>query len=351
MGSVTYIPSRIKSLALFFGPLVLPKAIAYYRSVRAAPSQHGLAVRPLPPTVSRCLLALLLVSVVFLIKTLPIFAPENIFHTTQSRLQISVDVLFTRLSAVRPLSAADATLRSRFVNLESRLLYLQFGPDALSTCPFCTADEPHSYLFYALPSILTPHLFNLVILAFATSSTFAGREAASWRRTATLAAITLATADVYLISTYPYQVNARALRLDEIDFFFWSARARRYICLALLDGALAWVLYLSCTNRAFVVPPTPAEKIEASIRTLGAARSKLNAVGIIKNAAIRDEELRARAEAYWTHEGVVMREVMEEREVVEGVNDALANRIDIRSIERDAETYSANVLLPRHGVS
>lgn len=351
LGSITNTRSSVKSLLLFFGPLVLPKAIAYYRSVRAAPSQHGLAVRPLSPTVFRSLLILVLVSLVFLIKTLPIFAPENIFRTTQSRLQIPVDVLFTRLSALRPLSAAHTTLRSRFVNLESRLLYLQFGPDALSTCPFCTADEPRSYFFYALPSILAPHLFNLAILAFATSSTFAGREAASWRRTATLAAITLAAVDIYLVSTYPYQSNSRALRLDEIDFFFWSARARRYICLALLDGALGWVLYLSSTNRAFVVPPTPAERVETAIRILGGAKSKLNAVGIVKNTAIRDDELRTRTQAYWAHEGVVMRDVMEEREVVEGVNDALANRIDIRGIERDAETYAANVLLPRQGLS
>ncbi|KAJ9165213.1 Chorismate synthase protein [Coniochaeta hoffmannii] len=341
----------IKSLLLFFGPLVLPKAIGYYRSARAAPSQHGLTVRPLSPTVFRSLLALLLVSLVFLVKTLPIFAPENIFRTTQSRLQIPVDVLFTRLSAVRPLTAADTTLRSRFVNLESRLLYIQHGPDALSTCPFCTADEPRSYLFYGLPAILAPHLFNLAVLALATSSTLSGREASSWRRAATLAAVTLAAADVYLASTYPYQSNARALRLEDVDFFFWAARARRYVCLALLDGAVAWVLYLSSTNRAFVIPPTPAERIEAATRILGGAKSKLNAVGIVKNTAIRDEELRARTQAYWAHEGVVMRDVMEEREVVEGVNDALANRIDIRGIERDAETYAANVLLPRQGAS
>lgn len=118
----------------------------------------------------------------------------------------------------------------------------------------------------------------------------------------------------------------------------------------MLDGALGWVLYLSSTNRAFVIPPTPAERVEGAIRILGAAKSKLNAVGIVKNTAIRDEELRTRTQAYWAHEGVLMRDVMEEREVVEGVNDALENRIDIRGIERDAETYAANVLLPRHVV-
>ncbi|KAB5582703.1 hypothetical protein GE09DRAFT_1211338 [Coniochaeta sp. 2T2.1] len=339
----------IKSLLLFFGPLLLPKAISYYRSIKSGSAQRGLAIRPLSPTAFRALLALLLVSLVFLLKTLPVLAPENIFRTTQSRLQTPSDVLFNRLSVLRPLSAQDTTLRSRFVNLESRLLYLQFGPDALSTCPFCTSDEPRSYFFYALPAILAPHLFNLAVLAFSTSATFSGREAASWRRAATLAAVTLAAADVYLVSTYPYQTNARALTLDKIDFFFWTARARRYVCLALLDFGLGCLLYLSSTNRAFVVPPTPAERVETAIRILAGAKSKLSAVGIVKNTALRDEELRGRTQAYWAHEGVVMRDVMEEREVVEGVNDALANRIDIRGIERDAETYAANVLMVRQG--
>lgn len=330
---------------------MLPKALSYYRSVRSAPSKHGLSVRPLPGPVFRCLLALLAISIILLAKTLPILSPENIFRVTQSRLQIPVDVLFTRLSALRPMTPADTALRARFVNLESRLLYLQFGPDALGSCPFCKSDEPISYLYYALPALLAPHLFNLVILAAATSSSLSGREAASWRRAATLSAITLAAADIYLVSTYPYQSNARALRLEEIEFFFWTARARRYICLALLDGLLGWALYLSSTNRAFVLPPTPAERVESVVRILGAAKSKLNAAGIVKNTAFRDDELRTRSQVYWAQEGVVMRDIMEEREVVEGVNDALANRIDITGIERDAEMYAANVLLPMGGAA
>lgn len=249
------------------------------------------------------------------------------------------------------MTAADLSLRGRFVNLESRLLYLQFGPDALSTCPFCTGDEPRSYFYYALPSLLAPHLVNLAIIAGVTNNWLAGREASSWRRVATLSAITLAAADIYLVSSYPYQSNARALRLEEIDFFFWSARARRYVCLALLDGVLAALLYLSATNRAFIVPPSAAERVEGVVRALGGVKSKINAVGIVKNTAIRDEELRARMAGYWTHEGMVMRDVMEEREVVEGVTDALTNRIDIRNIERDAEMYATNVLLPIYGGS
>lgn len=39
-----------------------------------------------------------------------------------------------------------------------------------------------------------------------------------------------------------------------------------------------------------------------------------------------------------------MREVMEERDVVEGVNDALSNRINIDTVNKDAETYTNGVL-------
>ena len=41
-----------------------------------------------------------------------------------------------------------------------------------------------------------------------------------------------------------------------------------------------------------------------------------------------------------------MGEVMEDREVVDGVNDALSNRIKIQDITNDAEQYSQTVLQP-----
>ena len=123
-------------------------------------------------------------------------------------------------------------------------------------------------------------------------------------------------------------------------------RSYRYVALAALDAAIAFVLYLSATNRAFVQSPSPAERIEQVNRALTAVRSKVNAVGIVKNTIMRDEDLRSRSQAYWQHEVRIMGEVMEEREVIDGVNDALSNRIDIQNITRDAETYTQNVLRP-----
>ncbi|KAI1388746.1 uncharacterized protein F4822DRAFT_255715 [Hypoxylon trugodes] len=337
----------IKSLLIFFGPILLPKAISYYRSLRDGPRVAGISIQPLPHDARRGIAVLVTSALTFFSLTL-LFTPENVFKRTQSRLQIPTDVLFNRLASLRPnnvLTATDDALRARFVNLESRLLYLQFGLDALSQCPFCNAEDPRSYFYYALPALLAPHLINLVLASLATSGLIAGQtHGPIWRTTAAVSSGLIAALDLYLTNSYNHQTNARATRLGELDMFFWDARTYRYLALTLLNALLATLLYLSSTNRAFVTPPNPATRVDAVTRQLQGTKSRLNAVGIVKNATTRDEELRARTAAYWTHEGRLMREVMEERDVVEGVNDALQNRINIQDITRDADAYVLNVL-------
>lgn len=339
----------IRSLVIFFGPILLPKAIAYYQSIRQKSRLQKLAIRQPPFNVQVALGLLAALSLSYLVASLPLFAPENLFHLTDSRLQIPVDVLFNRLASIRhngALTAADQALRARFVNLESRLLYLQYGPGALAECPFCAADEPRSYFYYALPDLLWPHLLNLVAVAVVTSPTWTGRHGGQWRTLATIAAGVLGALEIYLVSVYNYQGNARSLRLPELDMFYWSMRSYRLIALAGLDAGLAWVLWLSATNRAFATPPSPAERVESANRALMAVRSKVSALSIVRNTTMRDEELRARLQAYWAHEVRTMSEIMEDRDVIEGVNDALSQRIRIQDITRDAESYAQSVIEP-----
>lgn len=336
----------VRSLGIFFAPILIPKALSYYRSIRTASSQRGIPISPLPRNVRSALALLAIIAAIFLVKSLPLFGSEDVFTLTQSRLQIPVDVLFNRVAAARAdnaLTARDQALRAKFVNLESRLLYFQFGPTVMSECSFCTSDEPKTYLYYALTTALWPHVINLIVLSVATSFSWTGRPGSQWRSTMTLAAAAIAGFDVYFLSTYNYQKNARATRLADVDFFYWTLRSYRCIALAGLDAILAWVLYLSSTNRAFAQPPRPAERVEDVGRRLRVINSKLHALGIIKNTTSRDEELRDMVRSYWNHEVAFMGEVMEEREVVEGVNDALSNRIDIASMEKDADVYAKDV--------
>lgn len=314
--------------------------------MRYAPNRPGAQpIRPLPPGALRALVLLAAVSIAFLVKSLPIpgLAPENVFVLTDSRLQIPTDVLFNRLASLRPdgvLTARDESLRARFVNLESRLLYLTFGPAALADCAFCNSDEPNSYLVYALVDVLAPHLLNIALLTLATSRSLSGGEGGGWRGRAMLASGVLAAVDVYTLSAHDHQANARALRLADLDFFYWRARACRHACLALLDAAVAVVTFLSATRRAFASPRPLVERVDAVNRSLAAgARSKLGAAAIVKNTVSRDAELMRTAQAYWAHETTVMGAALEDREVAEGIKDALESRIDMGAISADAERY------------
>ena len=216
----------------------------------------------------------------------------------------------------------------------------------LTECQFCNAEDPKSYLYYSLPSLLAPHLVNLCVLALVTSGLVVGKDAAIWRTTATLAAGALVLIDVYFVASYDYKANARALKLEDIDTFFWKMRVWRGVGIAFVDGVLGWLLYLSSTNRAFLNPPTTAERIESSTRSLDLVRSKMSAMGILRNTINRDEELRARSQGYWIHEGRLMGELMQEREVVDGIRNAMDGRINMATITADAETYAQSVIAP-----
>ena len=287
-------------------------------------------------------------SISFLLKSLLLPSPENIFSLTQSRLQIPIDVLFARLSSLRPhgLTPVDEVLRTKIESRDSRLLYFQYGPDVLASCQFCNPEDPNSYFYFALPALLTPHLFNLCVLSLVTSGLFTGKDGAVWRTAATMAAIGVGIADVYFVSTYSYQSNGVATRLQDIDMFFWKMRMYRGLALAVLNGVLGYVMYLSSTNRAFVQAPSAAERVEAATRMLDLARSKIGALSALRNTITRDEGLTAASRAYWVDYGRLMGEAMEDREVIEGVNNALENRINVARISSDADTYIEAVLNP-----
>ncbi|KAL2759858.1 hypothetical protein ACRALDRAFT_1054194 [Sodiomyces alcalophilus JCM 7366] len=343
--------ANIRSLAIFFGPILLPKAIGYYKSLRAARSRTNLPIVPVPAQIQNVLVLLASAALFLLVRSTPFFAPENVFQATQSRLQINTDVLFNRLRSLRPdnvLLPDDEALRAKFVNLESRLLYFQYGPEALAACPFCASDEPRSYFYYALPALLAPHVLNLLLLAAATSRLVSGHHGPAWRPRVTLAAVGLALLDVYLLSAYDARANAAAVRLSELDFYYWSARALRLVALAALDAGLAFVLYLSSTNRAFsTLGSSPRARIDALARGVTLARRRTMALFFVRNATAGDETLRSRSDAWWGRESRFMADVMREPEVIESVNDAIGNgRLNLEKMEGEAEGYVRAALQP-----
>lgn len=338
---------RLKTLLFTLGPLLLPKLISYYRTVRTQSRTSQIPIRATPKHVRNCLSILFVFAVLALISSLPTLYPENIFTVTSSRIQTPNDVLFTRLAAVRPqgfTTDLDETLRPRLASVDARCLYLTYGPDTLAHCPFCTSDEARSYFYYALPALLLPHLLHLLVLGLATSSTVSGYEGNRWRTQAAIVGVVLALADCYIIGARDWKANARAVRAEDLDYFYWRMRTVRGRIMALVDAGFAGFLWATSTNRLFAIPPAPAERIEGVAKVLENVRGRLSAVGIVRNAVVRDEALRRKTDSYWQKEGEVMGEVMDEREVVEGVRAALeSGRVSVQKLEEEARLYAEGI--------
>ena len=243
------------------------------------------------------------------------------------------------------LTDTDKALKNRLASMDGRCLYLTYGPSVTAECTFCNSDDPQSFLYYALPAMFLPYLMNLCALGLATSSAAAGKEGSRWRTLAAIVGVVIAVMECYVVGSYDWKANARVLRPEDLDHFYWRIRVFRGVGIALIDAAMAGLLWASATNRIFVVPATSAERLEEVTRILETARAKLGAVGIVRNVTVRDENLRRKGEAYWKREGEVMGEVMDEREVVEGVRNALGSgRISLNTIEDEARKYAEGII-------
>ncbi|KAF2085943.1 hypothetical protein K490DRAFT_74816 [Saccharata proteae CBS 121410] len=333
-----------------FGPLLIPKALQIYRSIRASSQGPHSRVRRVPPGVTRARTILWLFAIASIILSLPAFAPENVFTLTQSRLQIPVGTLFTRLQGMRllttgqdVLTARDEVLRNKFASMTSRLLYLQYGPDVLAGCPFCSSDDLVTYFLYALPSVLGPHILHLAVLGLATSGLVAGPEGARWRMWAVISGVMFAGLEVWRLASYNHKLNAGTTRVEELDAFHWNLRVFRWFGFAIIDAFFDAALWLTSTNRWLVQPLSLSERLEDSTRAVEMVKGKLSMLGAVKNTVMRDRGLRERNEAYWTNEGVVMGEVSEEREVVEGMNQAMG-RMDLTTLEEQAAGMADSVV-------
>lgn len=351
---LTRLSRLLWTATLLLGPRIYPYAQVFYRELRNSSSRP--TVRALPVEAQRALNILFLSILTFLILSLPKFADENVFALTRARLQTENNVLFARLASMRPgeeLTESDLQLKDRMQTREGRLLYLQYGHDALANCAFCSTRDPNSFMHYAVPSILAPHLAHLVVIGLTTTDTIAGPDAARWRSHAGFAGIVMAGAELYATVKYNNAANKAAARASDISFFHWNARALRFVSFALFDAILACVIYLAATRRFFVTtaPPIPEaiERTATIARALEAQNVKMTSLGALRNTIMRDPKLREKLGQYWTQERRMMGEVDQDREVVDSMSRAMEG-MNMQATEAKAEEFAEMVVGSIRGV-
>lgn len=371
--------NSIKSLLIFFGPMLLPRLINAYRGLRVSIASSP-PPRPLPVTAARALNVLFASTVLSLILSLPFnpHAPEpNIFSQTRSRINTPTDVIFHRLSRLRPnnlLTDADVLLREKLTSLGARKVYLTFGPDALISCQYCSFDNLNTYLLYYLPfHVLLPHLVHLLILAVATSAPISGPECARWRTKVTLAGVVLAALDIWIVSTHdPIQAASPAVRAGQAPppGLYHTFALLRPLAFTICDAMWAVVIWLSATNRFFFKPPSPVDQLDqavsAALKLLTGANSKLHATSVARNAVVRDKALKARDDVYWQtiaatenpnrsaegepvmdrgEKASVVNNIWEEEEVARAISRAMAGQggVDLAQLGMNANEFVRGV--------
>ncbi|KAK2861383.1 hypothetical protein FQN49_004256 [Arthroderma sp. PD_2] len=322
---------NIKGLAIFFAPILIPKAIALFRSVRS-----HVANRPppqaLPPLASRALNILFFSTALFLALSLPSgsnvltntsFGTNDIFKLTNSRFNTPTELLFSRLRRLggqyEVESEHDSMLKKLFTSPTARGVYLQLGSEPLIACPFCSLDSSITYLLYYLPfNTLLPHLFHLLVIGIVTSSAIVGPRIARWRNKFLIGAVALLVVELCVIlrATSPLfsirggTANAQRNKWTYIYSHYPDAPASLHVQLVTLrplaftvfDAICAALIYLSATNRLFYTPPTPAEQaqqlVSMSVTAMLNAMSRLQALSVTRGAIARDPELSAKYDAY-----------------------------------------------------
>ena len=328
------------SLKTFWIPItlwLLRNGVSIYRQIRATYASNAANVRPTPPNVQLALNIIFASATIFLVST---FLPApNIFRETQSRLQTPPDVLFNRLRNLRDLTPLDEALSEKLKSKESKLLYLAFGPYVVGNCPFCIPQEPTTYLTYALPAIIAPHLIHAAVLGVVTSKFLAGAKGARWRPHVTLAALALTAGEVYLTATYNVAENVKATRGNELDFFYERMKLYRCLAFVAVDCALAGVLWLSSTGRLFVGKVNLSQRLEDMFPGVIAAISRVQATASLAHTKNRQPYLQKRYNEYWKMEAQVRNDI----EVLEAERKALA-RLDVHQVNSMAGRESEKIM-------
>ncbi|KAI5813946.1 hypothetical protein BZA77DRAFT_320217 [Pyronema omphalodes] len=307
---------------IIFGPLIYTRLRNILRSRNSTPIPLPSDARPITNT-------LFLISLLFLLLSLPQFTPPNIFQLTNSRLlQTPTETLFHRLSTLNRSDSEqslDAALKSRLNTRDGRLLYASYGPYVLAECTWCSFDSPASWLYYSLPAIFLPHMANLAILGLCTGNKYSR----SWRTIATVAALSLAAAEVFLV--YDPAVNLSAKGGDDVTWSFWRARMLRYVGIAVLDAGLAGVVWAGATKRWRVKEVEGEETVERLVRTAKILRG----TGVAKGAAMGDAGLRLKVAGWWGEEQKARERVWGDREVRE-----VLQRRELGGLKEDAKKWA-----------
>ena len=174
-----------------------------------------------------------------------------------------------------------------------------------------------------------------------TSAEFLGgnnKAGGVWRTHATCAGLGLAFSEGLYIYAYINKMDAA-----EAGFPYWQLLTIRGIAFAILDAALGYAIYLTGTGCWGASVKTPAECFETVASKLENSLAAVNSAICLKQAIMRDHELRARVGQFWEKEMLLEQEVAKDDHVHIARVDA-ERRVDWEGVKEEAKKRARAVV-------
>ena len=264
----------------------------------------------------------LVLSAIGLLAITVLYTDENIIVSTGSRMVTSGSVIETRLAAMRPLTFVDQSLLSLFRSQSARMLYTLFGPKPLVECIWCERGEDNEVdrtllLWYSLPAIAMPYLCQLAIVGL---STVASTTPQALRFYASLCTVLAGLFEFYTLATFDLTRNAATVDPRQVHWVHWTMRRHRNIAFAIVQLAMAAVIYLTASDLVNFKPAPPSQRVAGLLAKLSALRIHTQRKRVVQSFA------------YLTHTNRMMdswKSTTKRRKVVDGNKGVVEARKEV----------------------
>ncbi|ESK96635.1 hypothetical protein Moror_6855 [Moniliophthora roreri MCA 2997] len=260
-----------------------------------------------PPVLRKGISALLLVHTLFILYSIIILPPPNIFTRLHLSLGTPTDAirsLLLRVSDDTELPRPIENVLQRFGSFEMRTLYVRFGHNALATCEYCSSYT--DFALYALPGPLLAYLREATLIGLITIK---GTRLERYRTYGIGPLVAVAATECYWISSVAITIP-KDTRAPNGIMWHDTLTLLRQVLFLLLPLILHFFLRPSpppLTQEVLLAPPgtIPSEQIPeipGAVRTLQSLITKLQLLRLSRGAVQRHPDLRRAAGEYWAAE-------------------------------------------------
>lgn len=141
-------------------------------------------------------------------------------------------------------------------------------------------------------------------------------------------------------------INSIARTPQDVRWTHWNLVFYRGIGIAFFDALLGYAVYLSGTGRwTFGLEgPRLEEKLESLTKAVETIAARLHADNFLRQAVVRNKQLREKMANYWAEEEILGKEIMQEEDVRQSRLNFATAKMDMDRLADEAAKKSEGMI-------